>query len=98
MNNRIKHISGFENCANLIELNLSKNYITRLKGLQNLNSLRYLYMSSNQISRAKQVAYISDLNFLSEVDFCFNDVQTRKNYRFQVICSLLIRSYFISRN
>jgi bifunctional UDP-N-acetylglucosamine pyrophosphorylase/glucosamine-1-phosphate N-acetyltransferase len=36
------------------------------------------------ISRAKQVAYISDLPFLTDVDFCFNEVQDRKFYRHQV--------------
>lgn len=84
MNNRIKNITGLENIPSLIELTLSKNYITRLKGLQNITNLRYLYLSSNQISRAKQVAYISELPFLTDVDFCFNDVQSRKFYRFQV--------------
>jgi len=84
MDNKIRPITGLENLPNLIQLNLSKNSITRLKGLQNLLSLRYLYLSSNLISRAKQVAYISELPFLTEVDFCYNDVQTRKFYRFQV--------------
>ena len=66
------------------DINLSKNFISRLKGLQYLINLRYLYISSNQLSRAKQVAYISELPFLTDVDFCFNDVQNRKFYRYQV--------------
>jgi len=84
MNNRIKLITGLDNLPNLIELNISKNQISRLKGLQSLVNLRYLYLSSNLISRAKQVAYISELTFLTDVDFCYNDVQNRKFYRFQV--------------
>ncbi len=87
MDNKIRHITGLENLPNLIQLNLSKNSITRLKGLQNLINLRYLFLSSNLISRAKQVAYISELPFLTEVDFCYNDVQTRKFYRYQVLLS-----------
>ncbi len=85
MNNRIKHISGLDNLNSLIELNLSKNCVARLKGLQNLYNLRYLYLSSNNISRAKQVAYISELPFLTDVDFCYNDVQNRKFYRYQIL-------------
>ena len=84
MNNRIRNITGLDNLQGLIELNLSKNSITRLKGLQGLINLRYLYLSSNMISRAKHVAYISELPFLTDVDFCFNDVQNRKFYRDQV--------------
>lgn len=85
MNNKIRSISGLDNLPSLIELNLSKNFITRLKGLQCLTNLRYLYLSSNLISRAKQVAYISELPFLTDVDFCYNDVQNRKFYRFQIL-------------
>lgn len=85
MNNRIRSISGLENLDCLIELNLSKNFISRLKGLQGLSTLRYLYLSSNNISRAKQVAYISELPFLTDVDFCYNEVQNRKFYRFQIL-------------
>jgi protein phosphatase 1 regulatory subunit 7 len=84
MNNCIRNITGLDNLKTLVELNLSKNSISRLKGLQNLYSLRYLYVSSNQLSRAKQVAYISELPYLTDVDFCFNDVQNRKYYRYQV--------------
>ena len=84
MNNKIRSISGLDNLETLLVLNLSKNQISRLKGLQGLANLRYLYLSSNQISRAKQVAYISELPFLTDVDFCYNDVQNRKFYRFQV--------------
>lgn len=98
MNNKIKQITGLENLTNLIELNLSKNLISRLKGLQSLVNLRYLYISSNLISRAKQVAYISDLPYLTDVDFCYNDVQNRKFYRFQVnliiLLLFLLREYF----
>jgi protein phosphatase 1 regulatory subunit 7 len=90
MNNCIRNISGLDNLKTLVELNLSKNSISRLKGLQNLFSLRYLYVSSNQLSRAKQVAYISELPFLTDVDFCFNDVQNRKYYRFQVNYLLIL--------
>ena len=85
MNNDIKTISGLDNLVSLLELNLSKNQIGRLKGLQSLVNLRYLFLSSNSISRAKQVAYISELPYLTDVDLCFNDVQNRKFYRYQVI-------------
>jgi protein phosphatase 1 regulatory subunit 7 len=84
MNNCIRNITGLDNLTSLLELNLSKNYISRLKGLQYLTNLRYLYVSSNLLSRAKQVAYISELPYLTDVDFCFNDVQNRKFYRYQV--------------
>ncbi len=84
MNNRIKSISGLDNLNQLIDLNLSRNFIAKLKGLQRLTNIGYLYLSSNLISRAKQVAYITELPFLTDVDFCYNDVQNRKFYRFQV--------------
>jgi protein phosphatase 1 regulatory subunit 7 len=85
MNNKIRSISGLDNLNTLLELNLSRNLIVRLKGLQGLANLRYLYLSSNLISRAKQVAYISELPFLTDVDFCYNEVQNRKFYRFQIL-------------
>ena len=83
--NNIKKISGLENLTNLFELNLSKNYISRLKGLQGLTNLRTLFLSSNQLSRCKQVAYLTDLPFLTDLDFCFNEVQTKKFYRYQIL-------------
>lgn len=95
MNNRIKLITGLDQLINLIELNLSKNQISRLKGLQSMVNLRYLYLSSNLISRAKQVAYISELPYLTDVDFCYNEVQNRKFYRFQVIIFFKIQKDFI---
>lgn len=85
MSNQIKSITGLENLTSLIELNLSKNFISRMKGLQGLVNLRYLYLSSNKLSRCKQVAYIIDLHCLTDVDFCYNDVQTRKFYRYQIL-------------
>ena len=85
MGNKIKKLSGLDNLAALIELNLSKNNINRLKGLQGLTNLRYLYLSSNKISHCNQVAYLTDLPFLTELDFCFNDVQNKKFYRFQIL-------------
>ena len=85
MGNKIKKLSGLDNLGALIELNLSKNNINRLKGLQGLTNLRYLYLSSNKISHCNQVAYLTDLPFLTELDFCFNDVQNKKFYRFQIL-------------
>ena len=84
MGNKIRNITGLENLNLLLDLNLSRNFITKLKGLQRLTNLRYLYISSNNISRAKQVAYITELPFLTDVDFCYNEVQNRKFYRYQV--------------
>ena len=85
MGNKIKKLNGLDNLTALIELNLSKNSINRLKGLQGLSNLRYLYLSSNKISHCNQVAYLTDLPFLTELDFCFNDVQNKKFYRFQIL-------------
>ena len=85
MGNKIKKLNGLDNLTALIELNLSKNNINRLKGLQGLTNLRYLYLSSNKISHCNQVAYLTDLPFLTELDFCFNDVQNKKFYRFQIL-------------
>ena len=85
MGNKIKKLNGLDNLTSLIELNLSKNNINRLKGLQGLTNLRYLYLSSNKISHCNQVAYLTDLPFLTELDFCFNDVQNKKFYRFQIL-------------
>ena len=85
MGNKINKITGLDNLISLIELNLSKNSIHRLKGLQSLINLRYLYLSSNKISHCNQVAYLADLPFLTELDFCFNDVQNKKFYRFQIL-------------
>ena len=85
MGNKIKKLNGLDNMTSLIELNLSKNIINRLKGLQGLSNLRYLYLTSNKISHCNQVAYLTDLPFLTELDFCFNDVQYKKFYRFQIL-------------
>ena len=85
LGNRIKAISGLDNLTSLLELNLCKNMISRLKGLQNLTNLRYLYLSSNKLSRCNQVAYLTDLPFLTDLDFCFNEVQTKKFYRYQIL-------------
>ena len=83
--NRIKKISGLDNLTTLMELNLCQNEISRLKGLQGLENLRYLYLSSNKLSRCNQVAYLADLPFLTDLDFCFNDVQHKKFYRYQIL-------------
>ena len=83
--NKIKKISGLDNLTTLMELNLCQNEISRLKGLQGLENLRYLYLSSNKLSRCNQVAYLADLPFLTDLDFCFNDVQHKKFYRYQIL-------------
>ena len=83
--NRIKKITGLDNLTSLMELNLCQNEISRLKGLQGLENLRYLYLSSNKLSRCNQVAYLADLPFLTDLDFCFNDVQHKKFYRYQIL-------------
>jgi Leucine-rich repeat (LRR) protein len=83
--NQIKKLNGLDNLTSLIELDLSKNNISRLKGLQGLTNLRYLYLSSNKISHCNQVAYLTELPFLTELDFCYNDVQNKKFYCFQIL-------------
>ena len=83
--NKIKKITGLDNLTSLMELNLCQNEISRLKGLQGLENLRYLYLSSNKLSRCNQVAYLADLPFLTDLDFCFNDVQHKKFYRYQIL-------------
>ena len=83
--NRIKKISGLDNLTTLMELNLCQNEISRLKGLQGLENLRYLYLSSNKLSRCNQVAYLADLPFLTDLDFCYNEVQHKKFYRYQIL-------------
>lgn len=88
MNNNLREITGLDDLNMLMHLNLAKNSISKLKGLQNLEKLRYLYLSSNKISRAKQVAYLTPLKFLTTLDLCFNDVQTRKFYRYKWIYHL----------
>ena len=85
MGNKIKAITGLDNLNSLLELNLCKNMISRLKGLQNLVNLRYLYLSSNKLSRCNQVGYLTELPFLTDLDFCFNEVQTKKFYRYQIL-------------
>ena len=50
-----------------------------------MTNLRYLYLSSNKISHCNQVAYLTELPFLTELDFCYNDVQNKKFYRFQIL-------------
>ena len=83
--NKIKNLSGLDNLTTLMELNLCQNEISRLKGLQGLTNLRYLYLSSNKLSRCNQVAYLTDLPFLTDLDFCYNDVQHKKFYRYQIL-------------
>ena len=83
--NRIKKLSGLDNLTSLMELNLCQNEISRLKGLQGLENLRYLYLSSNKLSRCNQVAYLADLPFLTDLDFCYNEVQHKKFYRYQIL-------------
>ena len=83
--NRIKKITGLDNLTSLMELNLCQNEISRLKGLQGLENLRYLYLSSNKLSRCNQVAYLADLPFLTDLDFCYNEVQHKKFYRYQIL-------------
>ena len=85
MGNQIKKLNGFDSLTSLIELNLSKNKINKLKGLQGLINLRNLYLTSNKISNCNQVAYLTELPFLTELDFCYNDVQNKKFYRFQIL-------------
>jgi len=85
MGNKIRKITGLDNLISLLELNLSKNTISRLKGLQGLINLRYLYLGENKISHCNQVAYLTDLPFLTELDFCFNEVQKKKFYRYQIL-------------
>ena len=42
-------------------------------------------MSENNIRKVKQIVYIEDLHLLTELDLCFNSIQIRKYYRYQVL-------------
>ena len=53
----------------------------RLKGLENLKQLRFLYLSANYINKVKEIKYIENLPYLSELELCFNPIQSKKFYR-----------------
>jgi len=42
-------------------------------------------LSENNIRKVKQIVYIEDLPLLTELDLCFNSIQIRKYYRYQVL-------------
>jgi len=53
--------------------------------LKDLVLLRKLFLSDNQISKIGSLNYLEALDDLSDLDLCYNPVQKRKYYRYQVI-------------
>ena len=83
--NILSSITGLEQLKFLTSLDLSRNKIKRLKGLEENEYLRVLNMSGNLISKNKQLVYIENLPLLTELDLCFNPIQTKKYYRLQTL-------------
>ena len=81
--NRIEHIDGIANLAQLVELNLAKNNIECIGiGLDGLVSLKELNLSANRIGNFKEVL---NLNRLPNLAICtFSDPHYGEN----PICSL----------
>ena len=91
--NFIKSISGLQKLTKLRVLNLSRNQISKLQGLAGLSALRNLQLSDNSIKNIKELVHLEKLDYISVLDFCFNPIQQRRFYRFQVL-SVLKMSYF----
>lgn len=53
-----------------------------------MKSLRNLQLSDNSIKNVKELAHLEKLEFLSVLDFCFNPIQQRRFYRFQVFLKI----------
>ena len=83
--NILSSITGLEQLKFLTSLDLSRNKIRRLKGLEENEYLRVLNISGNLISKNKQLVYIENLPLLTELDLCFNPIQTKKYYRLQTL-------------
>lgn len=83
--NNIKVINGLDELPLLRRLDLSKNNISRLKGLEEIIRLKFLFLCHNYISKISELEMIENLQELTELDLCFNPLQNRKYYRFQVL-------------
>lgn len=86
--NNIKYVFGLDKLPKLRVLDLSRNKIKKIKGLKDLVLLRKLFLSDNQISKIGSLNYLEALDDLSDLDLCYNPVQKRKYYRYQVIYKL----------
>jgi protein phosphatase 1 regulatory subunit 7 len=86
--NKIQIVKGFTKLDKLRVLDLSINDITLLGGLSQLISLRTLLLSKNKIKHVKQMNFLENLAYLSEVDLCYNPIQERRYYRYQIIYKL----------
>lgn len=62
--NRIPHITGLSELANLEELYISHNLLTEISGLDNNIHLRVLDISSNQVTSLAHLAHLRDLEEL----------------------------------
>ena len=49
-----------------------------------------LYLSNNCITKVKEIKYIENLPYLSELELCFNPVQSKKFYRLQILYILTL--------
>lgn len=83
--NQITVISGLDKLRVLKSLDLSQNRIVKLIGLNMIESLRFLNLGLNQIEKILQLQYIENLPQLTELDLCFNPIQSKKYYRLQVL-------------
>eukprot|EP00825_Cyclidium_porcatum_P016841 TRINITY_DN1973_c0_g2_i1.p1 TRINITY_DN1973_c0_g2~~TRINITY_DN1973_c0_g2_i1.p1 ORF type:complete len:260 (+),score=49.20 TRINITY_DN1973_c0_g2_i1:164-943(+) len=81
-------MGGLDKLSSLRILNLQCNQFKQLKGLSNLVNLRDLKLSNNSISNVRELQYIQHLEYLSELDLCFNRIQNRRYYRYQVLFRL----------
>ena len=107
--NNIRYVFGLDKLPKLRVLDLSRNKIKkwdlswilniynlfRIKGLKDLILLRKLFLSDNQISKIGSLNYLESLDDLSDLDLCYNPVQKRKYYRYQVLQNYLM-SFWLS--
>ncbi|CAK66253.1 unnamed protein product (macronuclear) [Paramecium tetraurelia] len=86
--NEITILDGLTQLPKLRKLELSQNQIKSLNGIVDLISVRELRMANNKISRIKELSFLENLVFLSVLDLCYNPIQNRRYYRWQVLYKL----------
>ena len=77
-NEKIKDITGLENCLDLVHLKLNSNRISDIKSLANLSRLTQLNLGHNNLSNLKGLGEKTDLSWLNLVGNQLNDLDAIK--------------------
>lgn len=80
INNNIENLYFLRNCVNLVQIDVSYNYLKNLGGLQNMRKLEYLTCCTNYIESLKEIQNCTNMIYLDCRKNLIENLQGLENF------------------